>query len=119
MYNPAGAVPFCWIVVPLGYSGVIDVSHADYENLRRVLGDFNTVRFRTSRLAEKTAQVEIWRTDVPGERRDSFDDGLRNVEESVTGMVGDELRLKNGELMQINWLQEDGARLEFIKYRPG
>lgn len=101
--------------VPLGYSPIWRAdgtgSFADQlQHLREVLGDFETISFQTFRLGEGAFQITINRRGMPPPQ--NYNQPKMNLTETVSGMVGDQLLLKNGETLIIEKFTQASYGLE-------
>jgi hypothetical protein len=93
------------VYVSLGYSPVYTNGGSwmkeQIKGLVDVLGDFGTIRFHVHRLSEQCFKVNIYRRHaLVGEER-------LDVNETLTGLVNDQMILRNGESLTVAGFFQD------------
>ena len=107
--RPRSNIKTAVIWVPLGYSPVMNHGGPFKEStrdLKEVLGEFDSVRFHTQRLGEQAFRVSINRKDALVVR------DRVTIDDSVSGLIGDILRLKQGQTLTINSFDQSQCTLE-------
>tara|TARA_B100000745_G_C20152907_1_gene395203 strand:+ start:532 stop:840 length:309 start_codon:yes stop_codon:yes gene_type:complete len=96
------------IFFPLGISRV--KKEEDIKGLRDILGKFEFLGVNVSRTSETAFSISLNRTKVPTARS-----GLKDISETVGGLVGDSLRLMFGQKIKILSPRENGVEVVFYK----
>jgi hypothetical protein len=100
--------------LPWGYSNVyrggFDLTGDIFEQLKKVLGDVETISFRTRKLTTNVFEIVIDEKNVKASRGSNF-----NIESTVSGEVHDQLRLKYGHLLTIVCADIDGLNIEIVR----
>ncbi len=100
--------------VPLGYSSIwradgVGSFKDQLDQLREVLGNFETISFHTFRLGEQIFKVSVNRRGLPSSQISS--NQKKNISETVSGMLGDQLTLLNGETLIIEKFTQSSFQL--------
>lgn len=95
----------CVVDVPLGISLALDAE--DIQKLRHVFGAFALIEFNVARSSERAYTLQVIRRGVPSTRT------FRTVDDTVGGLLRDNLRLSEGVSVEFIELAGSRLRLQF------
>lgn len=99
----------CRVTIPLG-NITMRLGDTGFDQLVEVLGQCETICLSTTRLTKKVLQIRIRRTNVLAARGSN----LKEIDDTVSGLRGDTLRLTYGETITIESVSSSHVELKVV-----